>query len=107
MQGKEREADANLSDLLGGEDPTPSLPAPPAQLIPTELVKTRLDERINRAYEIAREEGGRRYVWQRQGFDNILISSDYPQAGWTEGWVVIVDPVGFAVIVSPEREEPI
>jgi hypothetical protein len=76
-------------------------------LIPANMVKTRLDEKINEAYSSARKEGGRRYVFQMAGVDNLVWTREYPKAQWTEGWVVIVDPVGFAVVSDPEKGEVI
>ena len=78
-------------------------------MIPDELVKTRLDARVNRAYELARERGAKQYVWCKPSPGDeapIYISRTRPESHWTDGWCIMVDPAGFAMHVTVEEEEP-
>ena len=106
MSDQGRPPDQDMQPVSGGVGADEGTPAP---LIPNP--RTRLDHRVNRAYELSRCEqpNGRRYVWMGKGRDGeadpIFISSFHPRPEWTDGWVVVVDPAGYALNKRADAEE--
>lgn len=61
---------------------------------------TDMDRRVNRAYELAQEDGLVRWVWVEGEY--VVIGVDRPPGVVAVG----VHPEGFAMVLAPEAEPP-